>query len=481
MHIGYNIRVPRIDGIPIQIGKEKMPEIITDLDLGGNKTRREGSTATKTTADLKKDLRGWAIGLIIWGMLSFIFTQYFDPVWGGVIIILGIVNFFVINRAMYIVNGLALIFVGILNIIAIFSRISILGISSFWISYGVMQIIWGFREIIKFVTFSTNPAKPVSPFPVRVAGKIGRFIMFPVERQDIEFPSIVSRQKLDQAIDGLARVWIAEDRPGRAELTISGYDNAPRELYEIPEVCGWANRVAIENPVLPFFLTGTSLDRFTGWLCGPVSKSELTTSEFQERFVQLKKTVFNKAVAESSAYFTRMGANPTTISKFYMLIMTDRDEVIKTGTDGHIYTTVVRNTREMRKIRNRLLWKLGFTKPWVIVAGIILGLAIIAGSFAFSIWGTNLLPKPSLSTPFINIPALSGASTQAGQICWTYKLTNFDGNRSQVWENFLDQPTKNLVPFDQFKEDVVRQNPALNGDGYIFYSQKSYILPELCP
>lgn len=71
--------------------------------------------------------------------------------------------------------------------------------------------------------------------------------------------------------------------------------------------------------------------------------------------------------------------------------------------------------------------------------------------------------------------------TPAGGICWTHDVKNFDGNRSQAWDNILDDKTKKLLQYNQFIVDVVLHNPQLKDDGYVFDGRKTYILPELCP
>jgi hypothetical protein len=119
-------------------------------------------------------------------------------------------------------------------------------------------------------------------------------------------------------------LWIAEGRPSKAELTISGYDDDPRELYEIPEVCQWAKWIVKEFPVLPFFLTDTALDRFVCWLCGPVSRKALTTPEFTKKFTDMRIECAGIAIAESSGFLVRLGADGPTVSKFYFQIMADR-------------------------------------------------------------------------------------------------------------------------------------------------------------
>jgi hypothetical protein len=65
-------------------------------------------------------------------------------------------------------------------------------------------------------------------------------------------------------------------------------------------------------------------------------------------------------------------------------------------------------------------------------------------------------------------------------ICWTNKVNLIEGNRFQVWENVINEEIRTLLPFDQFKTDVVQHNPQLIVDGYIFYREKFYLLPEMC-
>ena len=65
---------------------------------------------------MEKDIRNWGIWLIVLGVVHFIAAGYLDPVWGGIIIIIGILNLCIRRRGMFIVNGAALILVGIMNI-----------------------------------------------------------------------------------------------------------------------------------------------------------------------------------------------------------------------------------------------------------------------------------------------------------------------------------------------------------------------------
>jgi len=99
--------------------------------------------------EMKGDLRGWGIGLIILGFLHFVFAGFLNPVWGAVIIIIGFLNLVIISRNMFIVNGVALIIVGLLNIISTIS----MGAGG-WVIFGAFQIYWGVKEIFKYEKYS---------------------------------------------------------------------------------------------------------------------------------------------------------------------------------------------------------------------------------------------------------------------------------------------------------------------------------------
>jgi hypothetical protein len=100
-----------------------------------------------THEQMKKDIAGWGTGFILMGILSIVLVNVLDPVWGAVLIVLGAVNLIVRKRGMYIVNGIALIFIGIINTMAALWNSS--GPIFFGV-YGVFQVVWGIRELIKY-------------------------------------------------------------------------------------------------------------------------------------------------------------------------------------------------------------------------------------------------------------------------------------------------------------------------------------------
>lgn len=110
---------------------------------------------------LGRELRKWGIGLIILGVAHFVLAEFLDPTWGAVIIVLGIANLAVRHAAMFVVNGLALMLVGILNIAA--------GGTGSWSIFGVMQLYWGVREIRKYSRYATKQRATEAPARVQPA------------------------------------------------------------------------------------------------------------------------------------------------------------------------------------------------------------------------------------------------------------------------------------------------------------------------
>lgn len=125
------------------------------FEFGSNKQRLLKWMPLKNSKVLKKDLKGWGISLLAIGVLSIVFSSFLDPIWGVVLIVLGILNLLIRHRAMFIVNGLALIFIGVLNAISVFGASS--GFN-FWLMFGVFQVIWGVQEIKKYKRYAPTGA-----------------------------------------------------------------------------------------------------------------------------------------------------------------------------------------------------------------------------------------------------------------------------------------------------------------------------------
>jgi hypothetical protein len=63
------------------------------------------------------------------------------------------------------------------------------------------------------------------------------------------------------------------------------------------------------------------------------------------------------------------------------------------------------------------------------------------------------------------------------EITWTRPLMGFSGNRWQCWEAHVRDQVQGLT-WNEFMQAVVEHNPALRDDGYVFKSNKTYMLPE---
>ena len=73
-------------------------------------------------------------------------ASFLDPIWGVVIIAVGILNLLIRHRGMFIVNGIVLLLVGILNIFS--------GGVGFWTVFGGFQLVIGAQEIRKYPNYA---------------------------------------------------------------------------------------------------------------------------------------------------------------------------------------------------------------------------------------------------------------------------------------------------------------------------------------
>lgn len=123
---------------------------------GGQPTTSDAQKETEATrpegqvTEIKRDLRSWGFGLIVIGVIHFVLSEFLDPIWGGVLIAIGISCLFVRQRGMYIVIGIALMLVGIMNIFV--------GEFGGWTMFGVFQIGFGIYQIHKFRKYGRTTA-----------------------------------------------------------------------------------------------------------------------------------------------------------------------------------------------------------------------------------------------------------------------------------------------------------------------------------
>ncbi len=65
---------------------------------------------------------------------------------------------------------------------------------------------------------------------------------------------------------------------------------------------------------------------------------------------------------------------------------------------------------------------------------------------------------------------------EPGSQAWNLKMTGYYGNRWDVWERFLAGRIPGLT-WETFKQSVLVHNPHLEEDSFVFYPEKSYLLP----
>ena len=112
-------------------------------------SRGEKARFALSAAVMKGDIRGWGIGLIIMGVIQ-IAVPLLDPVWGGVLIAIGIMELFIQRRILFMANGAVIIIAGIMNmIVAVEEGVHIGG-------FAILQFIWGVKEILKFFKYRST-------------------------------------------------------------------------------------------------------------------------------------------------------------------------------------------------------------------------------------------------------------------------------------------------------------------------------------
>lgn len=62
-------------------------------------------------------------------------------------------------------------------------------------------------------------------------------------------------------------------------------------------------------------------------------------------------------------------------------------------------------------------------------------------------------------------------------VTWNLQMTGFYGNRWNLWEKYISDHVPSLS-WEVFRDSVLLYNPQLEEDGYIFYPDKTYLLPS---
>jgi hypothetical protein len=117
-----------------------------DPDLRRQHAEEEAESARADR--LRKYVHSSAIGWLIVAVLQFVLSAFLSAAWGVVCLIMGAIGLAAPVRAMLLVYGCAMMLLGVANA---FGTIAI-GRPGFMTYLGVMQVVWGFKELKKFAS-----------------------------------------------------------------------------------------------------------------------------------------------------------------------------------------------------------------------------------------------------------------------------------------------------------------------------------------
>lgn len=127
----------------------------------------EAANVEYLQAEMKRDIRSWGLALLVLGIIHIVLSGFLDPLWGGILVVIGVLCLLIRRRAMYVVIGTALILVGVMNILFTgFGGWTILGV--FQLGFGIHQIR-NFRKYGNIQHIGTRSEEPVSSTSYREA------------------------------------------------------------------------------------------------------------------------------------------------------------------------------------------------------------------------------------------------------------------------------------------------------------------------
>ena len=99
---------------------------------------------TVSHSTVLKEIRSWAVTLLILGILSIISSGVLSAPWGVMLIIVGLASFYFRSSAIMVVYGVTLAWAGVVNLTS--------G-QGFWIGFAILQGYLVFRVFQKFISF----------------------------------------------------------------------------------------------------------------------------------------------------------------------------------------------------------------------------------------------------------------------------------------------------------------------------------------
>lgn len=98
----------------------------------------------KQSKKMKSELKNWGLGLIGFGILHIVLTSVLDPVWGIIFIIIGICNFLILHRSLFLINGFVLMAAAVFHMVFMWSGSGVIGLLL------IIQFVFGIFGIRKF-------------------------------------------------------------------------------------------------------------------------------------------------------------------------------------------------------------------------------------------------------------------------------------------------------------------------------------------
>lgn len=112
---------------------------------------RKSPRPEATYKKMKSELNKWGFGLMGFGVLHIVLASVLDPAWGVILIVVGICNILIPHRALFLVNGFAIMTAAVFNAAAMEEA----GESGpFFGMLVIFQFIWGFLETRKYKLYN---------------------------------------------------------------------------------------------------------------------------------------------------------------------------------------------------------------------------------------------------------------------------------------------------------------------------------------
>lgn len=90
----------------------------------------------------------------------------------------------------------------------------------------------------------------------------------------------------------------------------------------------------------------------------------------------------------------------------------------------------------------------------------------------------------STQFPVTSFPTFTSAQSESTNWTWSDSRKGLSGSRFDIFEKVVKCQVPDMT-WEYFKEEVVKHNPQLKQDGWVFYPDKTYILPieegKSCP